>query len=703
MYRNHPFIMKHMIPLGACRLLLSLLCGSVLMSAHDAQAKPRRRAPKTTPVPQLPEASRSAAQGVYQDLREVANADVRLAVTQGLIELGGEDRQAGIDRGLKASESALRVVAIEEIFKDRKGLKALIKTAEQQLWDLLVSKEKNEHEEGVRLLRAHFDKRSQAKWVKRLLASGSTFGAQFARAKMIEEGGRQAWKVIEKGLKAPQDSPEHTQALEAMKAKRYKEAKSWALSHSADKGVDGEVARAWLEGIPTQQVRRMNQDLIKQYRKAEGDFPRRVRFAHLLASRGELSAVRDTLVIAVKNKKGRIKEELDTAQLRVMGWEGLKKCRDHKVLESVKGMMVNLQNREEAIPAVAWLEDWVRDTNDPSAKKLLEEMSQQTQYVSRLESIKALGSLRLRGSLPIIQEALSTGNEDLRIAAAEGLAKMVIKGDEALIDEALANERRSDAVRVALLEGLARIGTRETLKTAKLWLYKGKGEVKKAALEALARIPLGKDQLELIFSAKYRNAPDKEIRMRVWELLIKAKSDKLSRDFTSAFSWLEEQQLRRLAQLTPFPEELMLKVAIGANQALSLVALELLASRGESALPTLMKVFEQSNEPKVIVRATEHLRALKQAEGMPTYLSLLKSRDDIVRAVGLDALRVYGGDAERQVARDMIDNERAPLPRAQAGRAFVAISLRAPAPAPTDEGSAKSTGKDGNGKGAKDK
>lgn len=685
MYRNHPFNLKRMITSRAGSSLCALLLSSLVIGSLETEAKPRRKAKSAAPAPQLPEVARSAVKGVYQDLRDVANAEVRLAVTEGLIELGGEERQEGIQRGLKASESSLKVAAIREVFSDRRGQKDSVKRAEELFWELLSATERADHEEGVALLRAYFNKREQAKWIKKLLESGSKQAAHFARAELIKGGGKGAWRVIDQGLKAPVESPEHMQALEAMKAKRYNQAKAWALKHSGDKGADGEVARAWLEGIPTKMIQKMNRDLIKQYQRAEGDFPRRVRLAHLLASRGELKVVRDTLVIAVKNKKGRIKEELDTAQLRVMGWEGLKACRDHQVLESVKAMMVNLQNREEAIPAVAWLEDWVRDTNDPTAKKLLEEMSQQTQYVSRLESIKALGALRLRASLPIIQEALLKGNEDLRLAAAEGLAKMVIKGDEALIDEALANERRSDEVRVALLVGLARLGTPETLKTAKLWLYKGKGEVKKAALEALARIPLGKDKLELILSDKYRNAPDKEIRMRVWELLIKAKSDKLTRNFTSASSWLDADQLRRLAALKPFPEELMLKVAIGADQALSMVALELLRERGDRGLPTLMKVFEQSNEPKVLVAAAGHLKALKKEAALETYLLLLKSRDDIVRAVGLDALRIYGGASERQVVRDLIDNERAPLPRAQAARAFAAISLRFPAPVVEEE------------------
>ena len=36
------------------------------------------------------------------------------------------------------------------------------------------------------------------------------------------------------------------------------------------------------------------------------------------------------------NKKGMIKEDLDSAEIRVLGWEGLKKCRSHKVLNNVK-------------------------------------------------------------------------------------------------------------------------------------------------------------------------------------------------------------------------------------------------------------------------------------------------------------------------------------------------------------------------------
>jgi len=696
MYRNHPLTSGPNIRsfTRSVSATLCLLVSSSLLWPLSSEARPKRKAKRAkSPVERLDEASLTAVRGVYQDLKDIPNPEVRVAVTQGLVELGGEDRQGAIERGLKAGDLGVKLIALAEVFKDPRGQKAQLKTAEGMLWELLSSSEEPEYQGGVTLLKSHFSKRAQNKWVKRLLKSDSKHGAHFAREVVIGRGGREAWRVIEAGLKEPSDHRAHKQAIEAMKAKRYPQAERWALAHSGDRGDDGLVAKAWIDQVSPKKARKMNQGLLKQYKRAEGDFPRRVRLAHLLSNRGLLSEVRDTLVIAVKNKKGRINEELDTAQLRVMGWEGLANCRDHAVLESVKGMMVNLQNREEAIPAVAWLEAWVRDTNDPSAKRLLEEMSQQTQYVSRLESIKALGSLRLRDSLPIIQEALLKGNEDLRVAAAQGLAKMVVKGDEQLLEEALSNERRSDEVRLALLDGLARIGTKETLQTAKYWLFKGKGDVQRAALEAVARVPLNQQELERILSGKYRNHPDKELRMRVWELLLRAQSDKLKRAFTSASSWLEVDQLKRLGALKPFPEELILQVAISTDQALSFAALELIKERGDSSLSTLMEVFKQSNEPKMIVRAVEVLGTLKGAEGVSTYLELLKSRDDIVRAAGLEALYAFGAEAERQVVRDMIDNERSPLPRAQAARAFVAIASRAPAPEPEGKGKGKGKGK----------
>ena len=68
-------------------------------------------------------------------------------------------------------------------------------------------------------------------------------------------------------------------------------------------------------------------------------------------------------------------------------------------------------------------------------------------------------------------------------------------------------------------------------------------------------------------------------------------------------------------------------------------------------------------------RAARLYLGLKGAEGLGLYEELVKHRDGVVRAVGLEGLRLYGLEPSRQATRDLIENERDPLPRVQAARA----------------------------------
>ena len=603
---------------------------------------------------------------------------MRLAITKGRIELGGEDRQGAIDRGLEAGDLEVKLVAIEEVLADPSGQRQHLKTAEAALRELLISKSREAHAQGVEIFERRIKKRARASWLKELLKSPSPLASQYARGVMIAEGGKEAWRVVEQGLKEPSESAAHKQALEALKTHNYKQAQSWAIAHSGDKGEDGKVAQGWVQQLPAKVAKRMNRDLIKQYHKAEGDFPRRVRLAHMLAGRGELDTVRDTLVVAVKNKKGRIKEELDSAELRVMGWEGLKACRDHEVLSAIKGMMVNLQNREEAKPAVDWLADWVRDNNDPTAKKVLEEIAQQTQYISRLEAIRALGELKLRSSLPIIEEELLQGNDELRVASAGALANMAVKGDEKKLHKALLSERKNDDVREALLRGVAKIGTSDTLPTVKYWLINRNARLRRAALDALDAIKLGRSELEVLVSSRLRRDADLGIRLKAWVMLFKAKSDLLEREFSTASSWLEPAHLEALAQEVEVPTSLLSVVAIKGNEALASAAIAQLEARGEAGLTTLDQIAREAFIPKVVILALNAYSKHKGAEGEALYEQLLKSRDVKVRAAAMRAIHAHGSERFRAVMRDMVENESQPLTRAEAARAFYALSLRAP-------------------------
>jgi len=638
--------------------------------------------------PAIAPESASAARGVYTDLKQNPDAAVRAAITRGLIELGGADREGALDDAQKAADVAVRVAGVEEALRDPKRHKARLKWAEDALFELLTAPDEPTQRLAQGLLSSSYDLKAQRAWWGRMLKSSAAPAQRFARARLIGEGGKEAWAVVEAALKEPLESEAHKDALAAIREKNYLEAKGWAVSHAGDPGADGVVAREWIGKLAPALTDKMNKDLLKEYEKAagdyhrEGDFLKRVHLAHMLSARGELKAVQDTLVVAVKDKQGRIDKDLDDARVRVMGWEGLKACRDHEVLAAIKQKMIDLQNREEAAPAVDWLADWVRDTNDPIAKQTLEEIAQQTQYISRLEAIRALGSLKLRDSLPIIESALLNGDDPLREVSATALATIANKGDEEKLHKSLLAERKSDVVRVELLKGVARVATPETLKTVKYWLINPSRDVRAAALAALDASRVGRAELDKILGGKLQNDPDLSIRLNVWRMLLEAKSDKLDRQFKNAARWMEPEHARALGANPQIPGALFVRLAVDGGAALSAAVLDLLEARGAAAVGEVEAVLKESFSPATTERVARLYLALKREGGVGVYEELVRHRDAVVRAVGLEGLRLYGAEPSRQVTRDLIENEREPLPRVQAARAFVALSLRFPAPAP---------------------
>lgn len=680
------------LTLGALGALAPLGAPPSLTSVAAAKPKPKAgKAAKEPAAPAIAPESVSAARGVYTDLKQNPDAAVRAAITYGLIELGGADREAALDDAPKAADVAVKVAAMQEVLRDKKLHKARLKWAEDTLFELLTSADASSQRVAQATLAAAYDLKAQRGWWDRMLKSGAAPAQRFARARLIAEGGKDAWKVVETALKEPLESEAHKDALAAIRERNYKEAQGWAVSHAGDHTEDGVVAREWIGKLAPALTAKMNKDLLKEYEKAaadyhrEGDFLKRVHLAHMLSARGELKAVQETLVVAVKDKQGRIEKRLDDAGVRVMGWEGLKACRDHEVLTAIKPMIIDLQNREEAAPAVDWLADWVRDTNDPVAKQTLEEIAQQTQYISRIEAIRALGSLKLRDSLPIVESALLNGDDPLREAAATALATIASKGDEEKLHKALLNERKSDVVRVELLKGVASVGTPETLKTVKYWLSNPSVTVRAAALAALERVQVGRVELERLLNGALQNDPDLSIRLNVWRLLLEAKSDKLDRKFKDAARWMEPDHVRQLGANPKIPGALFVRLAVDGGPALSAVVMDLFESRGAAAVEELELVVKESFVAALTERAAKLYLSVKGEAGRALYEGLVSHRDGVARAVGLEGLRLYGLEPARQLTRDLIENERDPLPRVQAARAFIALSLRFPPAPPAPE------------------
>jgi HEAT repeat protein len=622
------------------------------------------------------------AKTIFTALAQTTNAGARLAVVKGLIELEGPSREEGLDMAAKASDIEIRLVGLKEILKNQKLHRKRLKSAKAEAEKLFLSAKKSEHIIGRDLLESYLKTRKMKKMWSKALKSGGEAAQYEARAHFIAQGGKTAWGVINKALKMPKGSKGQKQALQAMRDKHYKLAKKWALSHAGMKGEVGEVAKLWIDRVGEKAANKITQGLYKEYlwaagnKKRPADFPRRVRLAHLLSKRGMIKDVTSTLAVAVKNKKGRVDADLDNAKIRVMGWEGLRACRDRKVLKAVKEMMIELQNREEASPATQWLADWVRDTRDTYAMEVLEEMIDQPRYISRLEAIKALGSLKVRQTRPKILGALESGDPDLKLAAAEALALMSESGDEKELHKLIHKNRKHLEVRLILMRSLIRLNTPETLKTFKSLVNNGEAKLRRVAIEGLIKLKLDGKDLERYLNPLRRNDPKLDIRFTVWKSLLGAGSQKLNRNFKKAARWITSEQLRDLASLKLISTDFFKVMVLSGDDDLSGAALDIFEARGESARADLEMIFKESSEIKSTVRSLSLLSHIAKESGLDLYRKGLESRDAEVRVIAFDAMRQFAPKTSLEEVKVAMENERKPHPRAEAVRAYIAVSQR---------------------------
>ena len=105
-------------------------------------------------------------------------------------------------------------------------------------------------------------------------------------------------------------------------------------------------------------------------------------------------------------------------------------------------------------------------------------------------------------------------------------------------------------------------------------------------------------------------------------------------------------------------------------------SIQVFIDRGESGAASLKKIEQESVEPTVATKALNAYIALKKGSDIGFYRKNIEHSADTVRASALDAIRAYGPKALTQTMRELIENERAPLPRVEATRAFVALSVK---------------------------
>ena len=278
-------------------VLLGLLLG-LSAQGEEALAKKRRKAKKVKIVESTvnPEVVKGA-KSIFMALAGTSNGAARLAVIEGLIELGGADREEGLNQAEKASDFEIKLAGLEEILARPKMHRSRLKSAKAQVEKLFLSNKAQEHRVGKKVIDQIYKKRDRSEMWNKALKKGSAYAQNEARKHFIALGGKKAWSVLKTALKLSKDSEGYKLALQTLRDKQYPKAKSWALSHAGMKGEAGEVAQLWIDRVAGKEAAKITKGLYREYLKAAGnkkkqaDFPRRVRLANMLSKRGMVKEV----------------------------------------------------------------------------------------------------------------------------------------------------------------------------------------------------------------------------------------------------------------------------------------------------------------------------------------------------------------------------------------------------------------------------
>lgn len=634
-----------------CALALGLL--SLCLAATTHARKPK------TPDDGMPSAKDVAekAREVYADLKGNSNPAVRRVVFTGLLALDKADKKAAVDMGLKESDEGIKRDAMGIVLagRDRKA-KARVTGMVQKL---IESGEEADREQGYALLKAHFKDRAAIKAIQQAAKDGTPEARNAARAMLLARGGKLAWQIISAGLKEEDGTPEKTQAIEAFATFNEPLASKWALAQMHDATM-GEMARNYLIRIKDPRAsKRLDKTLLAAYGK-EADYPSKVRIAQVLAGRGHVDKVGKTLRGGL-----RIKD----AGVRLVAWQGLTHVRDLVAFGKLREKIQVNEKEDEAKLAYDWMEAWAKANAEPKVIELLQAVGRGDRRALRLRALGILTEIKHRASKPLFEEALAEGQSEVRLAGAKGIAAIAKPGDEAFIGKKLSREK-DPAVRLALIDALANIGTPDIIKSLQFVITAPQPEVKLAAAKAVAKTGSPK---AVTLLALNKRAPDLALRIVIWQSLLALKPDSLAEFKTGALSWLTTEHVEALGKDPRISLDVLAFIAADGSDEQRLYAVSALEARGEKAATRLLALAQNERNPDTAASALAALAKLRKSASMGTYRGALKSAHGEVRAAAYAAIGDHGPRALLEtVLIGVADKD--PFARAQATMAAVKLA-----------------------------
>ena len=233
-----------------------------------------------------------------------------------------------------------------------------------------------------------------------------------------------------------------------------------------------------------------------------------------------------------------------------------------------------------------------------------------TTPMPELQRSKVLSKLGSRRTLPVFEAALKESNPIIRHAGARGIAAVAKKGDEARLGKLLQREREEDG-KLALIAGLRRIGTKESIAPLKFMVFRQPKSVTLAVVDALAST---KDPSIAKNIASLKSSSDSEIRMKVWKHLLSLDPDKYVTAFvTSATAWVKPRHVQEFASVKEIPLRVYARLAAKASLEVSAQALEVLSKGGKEGASLILDVIETHKNDSVAAQALETLARVRKS------------------------------------------------------------------------------------------
>ena len=338
----------------------------------------------------------------------------------------------------------------------------------------------------------------------------------------------------------------------------------------------------------------------------------------------------------------------------------------------MKGLLLGGSSEEEMALAYDWrsLGGW--HNNDPKVIAMLQAATRSNRVFIRINAMNALGAINHRPSQKLFLGSVREGRKDIRLASAKGLAAVGKPGDEAVLGKLMRTEP-DEEVKLALIDGLSRIGTPAIIGPLQFAVMDRSKKVKAAVAIAIAKV--GGPKAATLLSLLKRD-PDLDIRFMVWQELLKLKSKALESEFMAgALTWLSKKNVEALAADDLIPLDIFAFVAEKGLDSQRPPAVKALKKHGMKAATRLLTVYELSRNEDTASDCLQALSDLRGTSSVGTYRKALKSEFGRVRAAGFAAIGTHGPKALLETAQAGL-KDKDPLARVQAARAFLKLARR---------------------------